>query len=157
MSEFRPTMQRARIEAEKNPSIEVWMIDDDTSVGKSWEWGFKEINPNITFRRFEKGEDAIAELRRRLDFADKLPIGIIVDGNLQKDKEFFTEGPNIVSTIHVLIEAQEIHPLIIAHSTDKKKNKLMLSVGADIEIEKGGGLADIQKAIEQIEKHHETP
>ena len=134
------------------------MIDDETSIGKSWKFGFEEMSPHLTFRHFEKGEDAVVELRRRLDAADTLPIGIIVDGNLKKDQGFFSEGPNVVSTIHVLTEAQKIKPLIIAHSSQEDKNKLMLAVGADIEIEKGGGVKDMQKVIRSIEEHSEkTP
>ena len=117
------------------------------------------MTPHVTFRYFEKGEDAIVALQERLETGAVSPHGIVMDGNLKSDdKEKFKKGARVVTMIRSLTGIGAKRPFIIAHSSVLKDNQAMIEAGADVILQKPAPITSIQEAIEQVEKYREiTP
>src|SRR3989344_3413652 len=105
-SEPKPT---GADEQHEQPKIEVWMVDDDSTLGRLWN-EIASMDEKLLFRHFEKGEEAVQEIKHRVASGAELPHGIIVDGNLDKNDGFYKDGENIISTIQVLTEAHKTPP-----------------------------------------------
>lgn len=155
MSESEPTTPKpgGNPERREQPSIELWLVEDRDDITRMWR-SFIENMPHVTLRRFEKGEEAIAEFRRRLESTESLPHGIVMDGNLDKDTaEEFKKGASLIASIRSLTKDAPKQPIIIAHSGVGSDNDAMKSAGADIVLAKPARYALVLEAIKKVEEH----
>jgi len=123
---------------EKNPKMTVWIIEDDEDLLEliSEEIGEKEKYLNLKLFSFAK--EAFNQIE-----SGEIPDIIILDKNLDKDKDEFRDGTKVLKKIKE--RCLDDPPVICTFTNQKEAEKEMLNNGADYVFPK-----DILKLVELL-------
>jgi len=137
-------------ETEARKTIEVWLLDDNEALTESQMRGWETmVSKDFGFQSYATAKEALAVIEQKLQNNESLPNIIFVDGNLDKDEGELKNGANFIIKVRKLEVPQ---PMLIAHSNSKGANEKMMSVGADLAMEKGiVTLRDYLKYFQSLE------